>query len=135
MKPNESIVEMFTRFTYVVNRLGGLRRSVSKQENMSKVLRYLCDGTLRCTRPDPTRRPNLNSRTLSSLFFFFESFRIIQIQLIFQTQFKYLMKIYIRKYHFNIKGAHHLITKLFFHSMWHFMPIWSISHLYNMRHY
>ena len=24
------------------------------------------------------------------------------------------MKIYIRKYHFNIKEAHHLITKLFF---------------------
>ena len=44
-------------------------------------------------------------------FFFFESFRIIQIQLLFQTQFKY---------QFNIKGAHHLITKLFFHSMWHF---------------
>ena len=30
------------------------------------------------------------------------------------THFKYSMKIYIRKYHFNIKGAHHLITKLFF---------------------
>ena len=74
--------------------------------------------SLRCrTLPDPTRKPNLDLGTRSSLgffFFFFESFRIIQIQLLFQTHFKYSMKIYIRKYHFNIKGTHHLITKLFF---------------------
>ena len=72
--------------------------------------------TARAAVLDPTRRLNPDPRTRSSLFFFFffESFRIIQIQFLFQTHFKYSMKIYIRKYHFNIKGAHHLITKLFF---------------------
>ena len=40
---------------------------------------------------------------------------------------KYSMKIYISKYHLNIKGAHHLITNFFFHSMWHLMLICSIS--------
>ena len=71
--------------------------------------------------PDPTR-PKGRTRTRGRgpclfflfSFFFFESFQIIQIQLLFQTHFKYSMKIYIRKYHFNIKGAHHFITKLFF---------------------
>ena len=74
-----------------------------------------------CTAvPDPTRKPNPDPGTRSSLFFiylfyyyYFESFQIIQIQLLFQTYIKYSMKIYIRKYHFNIK-AFHLITKLFF---------------------
>ena len=70
--------------------------------------------------PDPIRRPNPDPETRSSLFFyffiflFFESFRIIKIQLLFQTYFTYSMKIYIRESHFNIKGAHHLITKHFF---------------------
>ena len=91
--------------------------------------------------PNPTWRSNPDLGTRSSHFFIlfyfiilFESFRIIQIQLLSQTHFKYSMKIYIHKYHFNIKGPHHLITKIFFffHSMWHFMPIWSISHLYTM---
>ena len=41
MKPNESIVEMFTRFTNVVNGLEGLRNRVSEEENVSKILRCL----------------------------------------------------------------------------------------------
>ena len=41
MKPNESIVEMFTRFTDVVIGLEGLGKSVSEQENVSKILRCL----------------------------------------------------------------------------------------------
>ena len=71
--------------------------------------------TARATVPDPTWRPTwARGRGPHYCFFFFESFRMIQIQLLFQTHFKYSMKIYIRKYHFNIKGADHLITKLFF---------------------
>ena len=76
--------------------------------------------TARTTVPDPTkdrtwtRGRGPHSSLFFILFFIFESFRTIQIQLLFQTHFKYSMKIYIRKYHFNIKGAHHLITKLFF---------------------
>ena len=41
MKPNESIVEMFTRFTDVVNGLEGLGKRVSEQDKVSKILRYL----------------------------------------------------------------------------------------------
>ena len=36
MKPNESIVEMFTRFTDVVNGLEGLGKRVSEQDKVSK---------------------------------------------------------------------------------------------------
>ena len=39
MKPNESIVEMFTRFTDVVNGLEGLGKRVSEQDKVSKILR------------------------------------------------------------------------------------------------
>ena len=39
MKPNESIVEMFTRFTDVVNGLEGLGKRVSDQDKVSKILR------------------------------------------------------------------------------------------------
>ena len=40
MKPNESIVEMFTRFTDVVNGLEGLGKRVSEQDKVSKILRW-----------------------------------------------------------------------------------------------
>ena len=70
-----------------------------------------CDSPRYRTLPDPEAEPGPGDAVLT---FFFESFRIIQIQLLFQTQFKYSMKINIRKYHFNIKEAHHLIAKHFF---------------------
>ena len=41
MKPNESIVEMFTRFTDVVNGLEGLGNRVSEEDKVSKILRCL----------------------------------------------------------------------------------------------
>ena len=41
MKHNESIVEMFTRFTDVVNGLEGLGKGVSEQDKVSKILRCL----------------------------------------------------------------------------------------------
>ena len=41
MKPNESIVEMFTKFTDVVNGLEGLGKRVSEQYKVSKILRCL----------------------------------------------------------------------------------------------
>ena len=41
MKPNESIVEMFTRFTYVNNGLEGLGNRVSEKDKVSKILRCL----------------------------------------------------------------------------------------------
>ena len=41
MKPNESIVEMFTRFTDVVNGLEGLGNRVSEEDKVSKILRFL----------------------------------------------------------------------------------------------
>ena len=41
MKSNESIVEMFTRFTNVVNRLEGLGNEVSEEDKVSKILRCL----------------------------------------------------------------------------------------------
>ena len=41
MKPNESIVEMFARFTDVVNGLEGLGKRVSEQDKVSKILRCL----------------------------------------------------------------------------------------------
>ena len=41
MKPNESIVEMFTRFTDVVNGLEGLGKRVREQDKVSKILRCL----------------------------------------------------------------------------------------------
>ena len=41
MKPNKYIVEMFTRFTDVVNGLEGLGKRVSEQDKVSKILRCL----------------------------------------------------------------------------------------------
>ena len=41
MKPNESIVEMFNRFTNVVNELDGLGNRVSEENKVSKTLRCL----------------------------------------------------------------------------------------------
>ena len=41
MKPNKSIVEMFTKFTDVVNGLKGLRNKVSEEDKVSKILRCL----------------------------------------------------------------------------------------------
>ena len=41
IKPNEFIVEMFTRFMDVVNGLEGLGNRVSEEENVSKFLRCL----------------------------------------------------------------------------------------------
>ena len=41
MKPNESIVGMFTRFTNVVNGLEGLGNRVSEEDMVSKILRCL----------------------------------------------------------------------------------------------
>ena len=41
MKPNESIIEMFTRFTDVVNGLKGLRNRVREEDKVSKILRCL----------------------------------------------------------------------------------------------
>ena len=41
MKPNGSIVEMFTRFTDVVNGLEGLGNKVSEEDKLSKILRCL----------------------------------------------------------------------------------------------
>ena len=41
IKPNESIVEMFIRFTDVVNGLESLVNRVSKEDNVSKILRCL----------------------------------------------------------------------------------------------
>ena len=38
-KPNESIVEMFTRFMDVVNGLKGLGNRVSEEDKVSKILR------------------------------------------------------------------------------------------------
>ena len=41
MKSHESIVEMFTRFTDVVNDLEGLGKRVSEEDNVYKILRCL----------------------------------------------------------------------------------------------
>ena len=41
MKPNESIVDMFTRFTNVVNEHEGLGNRVSEEDKVSKILRCL----------------------------------------------------------------------------------------------
>ena len=41
MKPHESTVEMFTRFTDVVNGLEGLGKRVSEEDKVSKILRCL----------------------------------------------------------------------------------------------
>ena len=41
MKPHEFIVEMFTRFTNVVNGLEGLGKRVSEEDKVSKILRCL----------------------------------------------------------------------------------------------
>ena len=41
MKPNESIVEMFTRFIDVVNGLEGLGKRVSEEDKVSEILRCL----------------------------------------------------------------------------------------------
>ena len=41
MKPNKSIVEMFTRFTNVVNGLESLGKWVSEEDKVSKILRCL----------------------------------------------------------------------------------------------
>ena len=41
MKPNESIVEMFTRFIDVVNGLESLGNRVSEEDKVSKSLRCL----------------------------------------------------------------------------------------------
>ena len=41
MKPNESIVEMFTRFTGIINGLEGLGKRVSEQDKVSKILKCL----------------------------------------------------------------------------------------------
>ena len=41
MKPNESIVEMFTRFTDVVNGLEGLGNTVIEEDKVFKILRCL----------------------------------------------------------------------------------------------
>ena len=41
MKPNESIIEMFTRFTNVVNGLEGLGNRVSEEDKVSTTLRCL----------------------------------------------------------------------------------------------
>ena len=41
MKPNETIVEMFTRFTYVVNGLDNLGNRVSEEDEVSKIIRCL----------------------------------------------------------------------------------------------
>ena len=41
MKPNESIVEMFTRFKDVVNELEGLGNRVSEEDKVSKILKCL----------------------------------------------------------------------------------------------
>ena len=41
MKPNESIVEMLTRFIDVVNGIEGLGKRVSEQDKVSKILRCL----------------------------------------------------------------------------------------------
>ena len=89
--------------------------------------------------PDPTRTPNLDPGTRSSLlflfFFFFKSFRIIQTQLLFQTHFKYSIKIYICKYHFNIKGGPSFDHKTLFFSfdvafhahLVHFPPLYNAA--------
>ena len=41
MKPNESIVEMFTRFIDVVNGLEDLGKRVSEEDKVSEILRCL----------------------------------------------------------------------------------------------
>ena len=41
MKPNESIAEMFTRFTDIINSLEGLGKRVSEQDKVSIILRCL----------------------------------------------------------------------------------------------
>ena len=41
MKPNEFIVEMFTRVTNIINGLEGLGKRVSEQDKISKILRCL----------------------------------------------------------------------------------------------
>ena len=41
MKPNEPIVEMFIRFTNIVNGLEGLGNRVSEEDKVSKILRCL----------------------------------------------------------------------------------------------
>ena len=41
IKPHESIVEMFTSFTSVVNGLEGLGKRVSEENKVSKILRCL----------------------------------------------------------------------------------------------
>ena len=79
--------------------------------------------------PDPTQRPNwIRDAVLS-----FTNPNTIHFLNIFQ---RINENIYIRKYHFNIKGTHHLIKKnYFFYSIWYFMPILSIYHFYILRHY
>ena len=41
MKPNESIIEIFTRFTDAVNDLKGLGNRVSEEDKVSKIIRFL----------------------------------------------------------------------------------------------
>ena len=41
MKPNKSIVEMFSKFMDVVNKLESLGNRVSEEDNVSKILRCL----------------------------------------------------------------------------------------------
>ena len=41
MKPNASIAENFTSFTYIINGLEGLGKRISKQDKVSKILRCL----------------------------------------------------------------------------------------------
>ena len=41
IKPNESIVELFTRFTNVVNGLEGLGNRINEEDKVSKILRCI----------------------------------------------------------------------------------------------
>ena len=41
IKPNESIIEMFSKFTDIVNGLEGLGNRVSEEDNVSKILKCL----------------------------------------------------------------------------------------------
>ena len=88
----------------VLHQLDGMEHIILRKASKIKMLakrKRECDDPYHCTRPDPEAEPGPRD-TVLTFFFFFESFRIIQIQLLFQTHFKYSMKKYICKYHFNI---------------------------------
>ena len=79
MKPNEYIVEIFTRFMDIVNGLEGLGRSVSEQKNMSKILRCLPSKWNSKTKAIEEPK-NLNQLPLEELIGFLMTYEMKKIR-------------------------------------------------------